>query len=164
MRTDLRISVKNLHRSKTATRGLLTGGPANRPGNLSPGLSLRVPGAPRRAAGNEQLVRCQQSDGAGQQHHFTAARLRRLALEIVGPEGDSSPLMLKNLPPVCRRLRQKISWTDPNSMPAMEYCSKNAGRERRGRGDPSPASQASRWFCHRGDQRRLSGYIVHNFY
>ena len=64
------------------------------------------------------------SDGASEQHHITASRLRRLALEIVGLKGDASPLMLKNLPPVCRRLRQKNSWTDPNSTPALEYCSK----------------------------------------
>ena len=59
MRTDLRISVKNLHRSKTATRGLLTGGPANRPGNLSPGLSLRssVPcDKPKRHGGQVRFV------------------------------------------------------------------------------------------------------------
>ena len=77
-------------------------------------------------------------------------------LEIVGPEGDSSPLMLKNLPPVCRRLRQKISWTDPNSTPARVSCSKNAGRARRGPGDPSPASQSPRRFSCRGARPAFS--------
>jgi hypothetical protein len=33
-------------------------------------------------------------------------------LEIVGPDGDADPLILKNLPSVCRRRRRKISWSD----------------------------------------------------
>ena len=32
--------------------------------------------------------------------------------KIVGPDGDAGPLILKNLPSVCRRRRRKISWSD----------------------------------------------------
>ena len=46
--------------------------------------------------------------------------------EIVGPDGDAGPLMLKNLPSVCRRRRRKISWSADFGLPGGNPVQKNA--------------------------------------